>query len=254
MAIARRASTVLIVSCLLLVNYKSTLFAQAKEYIRTRAGSLAARKGGYPGAETAKVEYYIAPEDKIEVFVWQNPDLSKDVIVGPDGQISLPLAGRIDVTGLTLTQLEERIKEKLSQFVKNPQVSVIMKEFSGNKIVVLGEVNYPGIYTYKGAVNLIEAIALAGDFTQDAHKRSVLVIHGNLVNKPEVKKIDMVKVITRGVTKENITLYPEDVVFVPRTFVSNVNKAMSDIGPLITNVSNMLDIRREIRRIGSHDR
>lgn len=236
------------------LNYEPVpIFAQAKEFSRTRTGTLAGREGGYPGAES-KVEYYIAPEDKIEIFVWQNPDLTKDIIVGPDGQISFPLVGRIMAAGLTIDQLEEKIRKKLSEFVKNPQVSVIVKEFSGDKIVVLGDVNYPGIYTYKGGVNLIEAIALAGDFTDEAHRESVLVIHGNLTKKPEVRRINMSKVISRGTSKEDIILKPDDVVFVPRTFISNFNKAMNDISEVVSNATNMLSIRREIRRLQRHDR
>jgi len=242
-------------SLLLILNYKPTpIFAQAKEYSRTRTGTLAAREGGYPGEEL-KVEYYIAPEDKIEIFVWQNPDLTKDVVVGPDGQISFPLVGRIVAAGLTIEQLEEKIRKKLSEFVKNPQVSIIMREFSGNKIVVLGDVNYPGIYTYNGTVNLIEAIALAGDFTDQAHRESVLVIHGNLTEKkPEVKRINMSKVISRGAIKEDIVLKPNDVIFVPRTFISNFNKAMDDLSNILNNATNMLSIRREIRRLQNRSR
>jgi|GEM_PF-425291 len=219
---------------------------------------------------------FIFSGDEIEIFVWQNPELSKNVLVGPDGYISYPLIGRIEAAGLTVSQLEEKIKEKLSEYIKSPQVSVTLKKFvsrvsvtrkknigqvsvtlkkfAGNKIIILGEVNYPGIYTYKGSLNLIEAIALAGDFTSEAHQRSVILVRGDIINNPDILRVDMVEVITKGIADEEIILQPNDIIYVPRTFVANLNKFIQDISPLINTASDMLGLRREIRNIQGRSR
>jgi len=227
--------------------------AQGREYLRGRVGSLASEQSLVPGQEAPKVEYFIAVDDEIEVFVWQNSDLSKSVIVGPDGQISYPLTGRILAAGLTPVQLEDKLREKLSEYLKNPEVSVMMKKYAGNKIVILGEVTYPGIYTYKGTINLIDAIALAGDFTPAAHSDSVILVRGNLDEKPEAKRINLIQAITRGTSDAGIILQPTDIIFVPKTFVANLNKFIADIGPIIGAASNSIYLRQQIRRINQRD-
>jgi polysaccharide export outer membrane protein len=159
--------------------------------------------------------------------------------------------------GLTLDKLENKFKEEFAKYIKFPQVSIMIKKFSGSKIIVLGEVLYPGIYSYQGAINLIEAVALAGDFTQNAHIDSVLIVRGGFSGKPSVERINMARVLTRGIVDKgkDINLKPNDVVYVPRTFVANLNKFMStDIGPIITNAQNALDVRTRFRSNTGHSR
>jgi polysaccharide export outer membrane protein len=179
----------------------------------------------------------------------------KDYIVGPDGKIAYPFVGRIQAVGLSVSQLEKKIAEALARYVESPQVAIGMKKFSGEKIIILGEVAYPGIYTYKGALNLIEAIALAGDVNEKAHLDSVIVVHGNLSgNPPQVRRVNMTRAITRGTDKDDIVLQPNDVVYVPRTFVGNFTQFVNDIGPLINNASTAIDVRTKVRAIQGYKR
>ena len=222
------------------------LFAQGKEWERVRT---TIDDSTLTAGTVTQVEYFIAAGDTMEVFVWKNPDLSKDVIVGPDGKISYPLVGRIQAVGLTIDQLEEKITQELSKYVKYPQVSVMIKEFSGNKIIILGEVSYPGIYTYKGTINLIEAVALAGDFTKDARQDSVMVVSGNLTYYQDIKRINMSQVIREGTSEGDIILQPNDVVYVPKSFIANFNKFLDNINPFIDRALGVLNLRREIKNI-----
>ncbi|MDD5431747.1 MAG: polysaccharide export protein [Candidatus Omnitrophica bacterium] len=251
--------------CLLFPSQNSNLvFSASLEIGRTRSGSAAATskegmgyvvEGGSGVSTDQNVEYYIAPEDEMEIFVWQNPDLTATVIVGPDGYISYPLVGRIKVSGFTVSKLENILRDKLTEYVKNPQVSLIMKKFAGNKVVVLGEVTYPGIYTYKGSLDLTDALALAGDFTEEAHKDSVLIVHNIGTKEAKVKRINFVKLFTGSSLKpEDLLLRPNDVIFVPKTFIANFNKAMTDLNMVVNNANTGLQVRKEIRRLGRHDR
>jgi len=81
-----------------------------------------------------------------------------------------------------------------------------------------------------------------------------MVVRGNLSKKPEVKQINMVKMITGGATNTDIILKPNDVIFIPRTFIANLNKFISDIGPVIAQANNALVLRKEIRRLQKRDR
>ena len=197
--------------------------------------------------QNLQFDYFMAPDDIIEVFVWQNPDLSKDVKIGPDGKISYPLVGRTKAAGLTCGQLEKEIKEGLSKYIKNPQVSVTVKRMSGSKIVVLGEVNYPGIYTYTGSLNLIDAVGIAGDLTESAQDESVMIVRGNLTDNPEVLRINLRSIIREGTMDKNIILRPNDVVYVPKSFIHNFNKFLSNIAPSIQKASEITQLRRDIK-------
>ena len=224
-------------------------FAQGQEFLRVRSGTLASEKEATPG-EFPMVEYFIAPEDTMEIFIWQNPDLSKHIVVGPDGFISYPLVGRIKVAGLSVGQLEDTFREKISEYVKNPQVSVMMTKFAGNQVIVLGEVGYAGIYSYKGRATLIDAIALAGDFTVKSRRDCVLLVRGNLTDKPQVTRINMLQVLTKGTTRQDIILQPNDLIFVPKAFIADFNQFLDNMMPTINAAMSAIDMRRAVRDLG----
>jgi polysaccharide export outer membrane protein len=99
------------------------------------------------------------------------------------------LVGTLKAEGLTIDQLQDEIKTRLSEYVRSPQVTISVKEAAGKKIIVLGQVNYPGIYTFSGSIDVIEAIAMAGDFTPDGRRESIMVISDNLTEKPKVRRL-----------------------------------------------------------------
>ena len=148
---------------------------------------------------------------------------------------------------MSIGQLEEKMTEQISKYVKYPQVSIMMKEFAGNKIIILGEVNYPGIYTYKGAINLIEAIALAGDFTERAREDSIVIVSGNLTEHLKVTRINISRVIKKGTSETDIVLKANDVIYVPKSFIGNLNKFLSNISPSIDKAFTVIKLRKDIR-------
>ena len=187
------------------------------------------------------VEYYIAPSDKLEIFVWQNADLTKIVSVRPDGKLAYPLVGTINAAGLTLDQLQNIIQEKLAVYIRFPQVIVSLIESAGNKVVVLGQVNYPGIFTFKGnAISLIEVLAMAGDFTTDSRRESVMVISDNFSENPKVRKINLLTAIRNGVADTNIFIKPDDVVYVPRSTIADVGTFFTDIQPVLNGLTTVM--------------
>ncbi len=129
-----------------------------------------------PPAAAAGPDYRLGPEDVIDVFVWKEPDLSTSVIIRPDGKISLPLADEIEASGKTAVELQEEIKQRLQKFVVDPVVNVMVKQINSLKISVLGEVRKPDVYRIKNKVTVLEAIAMAGGFTDLARPNRVVVI------------------------------------------------------------------------------
>lgn len=121
-------------------------------------------------------DYRISPGDTLEVAVWGYEDLSRTVIVRPDGNISLPVVGELHAQGTTPSELAQRITGSLSRWVKNPRVSVIVKSFAQHQVFVLGAVTRPGAYPLQPGLTAAEAIALAGGFTSNADRSHLTVL------------------------------------------------------------------------------
>ncbi|MEJ5250247.1 MAG: SLBB domain-containing protein [Chthonomonadetes bacterium] len=121
-------------------------------------------------------EYRISPGDTLEVAVWGYEDLSRTVIVRPDGNISLPVVGELRAQGVTPDSLAQQIGNALSRWVKNPRVSVIVKSFAQHQVFILGAVARPGVYPLQAGLTVAEAIALAGGFTPSADRNNLAVL------------------------------------------------------------------------------
>jgi polysaccharide export outer membrane protein len=191
-------------------------------------------------------EYYIDIGDILDISVWQIADLSRpEVIVRPDGRISMPLIGDIKAEGISLTQLDNIITEKFKTYVKNPEVSVMIRRFGEqtNKVVILGEVPSPGVYRFGGPPTISEVVASAGGYTKYAVLNSIMIIRGDVRAKPEVTRVNLAQVLKSGRLSENIVLKPNDIVYVPRSFVGKVNVFLELIQPAVSEYMQTMDAR-----------
>lgn len=164
-------------------------------------------------AGTEDQEYRIAIGDVLEVFVWQQPDLSRDVVVRPDGRLSFPLVGDISAVSQTLMDVDNALTERLRTYVKYPDVSLAIKRFGGTKTILMGEVQRPGIYVPTGEGRVLDVIAMAGGFMDKADKENVLLIRGGL-ESPQLAKLDINSIMTRGALQDNVILQPNDILYV----------------------------------------
>lgn len=120
-------------------------------------------------------EFLLGPEDVLTVTVWHNQDLSRDVVIRPDGMISMLLIGDVQATGLTANSLAKRITDQLKAFIATPTVAVQVKEVNSYFIYVLGEVAKPGKYPLKSYATVLQGVSLAGGFTPFASKNRMHV-------------------------------------------------------------------------------
>lgn len=224
-------------------------------------------------------EYRIGISDGLDISVWKVPDLSAKVIVRPDGKISYPLIGDIQAYGRTLTELDDELTEKLSKYVNDPQVSImvttfgeverkrvtfvtefistfleekpeisiIIRRFGSRKVIVLGEVNSPGIYDLIGNARLLDAIGYAGDFTDLAVAANVFVIRGDITTNPELIKINAWAIIRDGNLGNNIPLENQDVVYVPRSLIGDVKTFIESIYPNVDNFQRSIVLREALK-------
>ena len=121
--------------------------------------------------------FLLGPEDVLEITVWKNPDLSRTTSIRPDGLISIPIIGDVQAAGLTADALAHRIADRLKQYVAgSPAVSVSVRDLNSYSIFVLGEVKTPGKFPAKSYVTLLQAISMAGGFTEYAKKNKLQVV------------------------------------------------------------------------------
>src|SRR6185503_19391038 len=140
-----------------------------------------------PANNSTTSEYRLGAEDLIECFVYKEPELTTTVVVRPDGMISLPLVGEIQATGKTAPELQAEITSKLHEFNADPVVSVIVKEINSPKISVFGEVRKPDVFPIKQKMTVLNAIALAGGFTEFAKRDRVIVIRTGSSGQERIK-------------------------------------------------------------------
>jgi polysaccharide biosynthesis/export protein len=136
---------------------------------------------------SSPAEYRLGPEDVVDVFVWKEPDLSTTVVVRPDGRISLPLANELEASGKTAAQLQQEITERLKRYITEPVVNVMVKQINSLKISVLGEVRKPDVYRIKNRITVLDAIAMAGGFTDLARPTRVVILRKTASGPQRIK-------------------------------------------------------------------
>lgn len=159
----------------------------------------------------------LGPSDMIEVRVFRHEDLSGPFRVAADGTIMFPLTGQITIGGKTANEVAFLIAEQLETegYLRAPQVTVTVQEFNSKKIYVLGEVQKPGTFPYEDGMAVIQAITLAGGFTETAAPNSTTITR---IEEGEEQKITVpVEEIAMG-KRSNFCLAPGDRIFVPRSF------------------------------------
>jgi len=160
------------------------------------------------------LEYRIGPEDVLHISVWKEEDLDRKVLVRPDGGVSFPLAGDIQVSGRTPLEVQDEIRSRLQRYVPDAEVTVSVDTISGYTVFVLGEVEDPGQFTLGRYVDVVQALTLAGGFTPYASSRNIQILRRQ--DGREVTFEFDFRDISRGRNlAQNIVLQSGDVVLVP---------------------------------------
>ncbi len=160
------------------------------------------------------VEYQIGPEDVLHISVWKEPELDREVLVRPDGGVSFPLVGDLQVSGRTPLEVQNEIKSRLDKFVPDAEVTVSVTKISGYTIFVVGEVKEPGQFTLGRYVDVVQALTLAGSITPYADANSIKILRRE-AGKEKVFTFSYGDIRKGRRLKQNIILQSGDVVVVP---------------------------------------
>jgi polysaccharide export outer membrane protein len=165
-----------------------------------------------PAAETT-AEYTIGPGDMLEISVWKNNDLSRQVVVLPDGTINFPIVGRFSAGGETVAQLKVEMEKKLRHYIPEPELTIIVQQVNSMVVYVIGKVNRPGHIPLNRNISILQALAMAGGLNIFANPRNISIVRKNRKGTLIIP-FDYKAVTEDNQMEENIQLQRGDVVVV----------------------------------------
>lgn len=169
----------------------------------------------FTGTEDA---YRIGVDDRVAVSVWRNPELSVTVPVRPDGMISVPIIGDVQAGGRTPAEVADAITKRLSTYIREPSVAVILTELRAHeyltRVRVTGAVRAPRSLTHRQGMTVLDAVLEAGGPNEFASANRTK-LYRRLNDKVEVYEIDLADILTKGKLESNLPLRPGDVITVP---------------------------------------
>ena len=165
-----------------------------------------------PGDSGSAGDYRIGIEDILLISVWGEPDLKMTVSVRPDGKITFPLVNDLKVAGMTPEDVRQEITTRLSEFVRDPNVTVIVAEIKSFKVYILGEVASQGTFTFFRPTRLLQAIANAGGFSIFS-KRKITVLRDRGSSETRIN-VNVKKLVAGDISQENFFLEPGDTLMV----------------------------------------
>lgn len=161
-------------------------------------------------------EYAVNPGDTLNISVWKEETLQQELRVLPDGTISFPLAGVVKVAGKTIKTVQQELTKKLSEYITNPTVNIVVKAVEGNVVYVLGQVKAPGHFIMLSQTDVMQALTLAGGLTAFAKANSIIILRRNK-DFSEVIKFEYGELESGNSTAldKNYLLKSGDVIVVP---------------------------------------
>ncbi|MGR9106905.1 MAG: polysaccharide biosynthesis/export family protein [Gammaproteobacteria bacterium] len=159
--------------------------------------------------------YLLNPGDKLEISVWEEEQLTQEVVVFPDGTISFPLIGNVPAAGHTTADLVNVLREKLGKFIPNAEVNVRLLAADGNIVFVTGEVKEPGKFIMQTPMNVMQALSMAGGLTEFANKSNIIILRREPDGQSKSLPFDYGEVEDGENIESNIVLQAGDTIVVP---------------------------------------
>jgi polysaccharide export outer membrane protein len=168
--------------------------------------------------------YRLQPSDVLEIHYRYTPEFDQSVTVQPDGFATLQIVGDLKLQGLTLEQVKAVLIEKASLRLKDPEVTLILKDFEKPYFVVAGEVGTPGRYEMRGSLTAVQAIAMAGGFKGSSKHSQVLLFRRTGADLARTQILNLKAAMTAPDSEPNIEVRPGDVLIVPQNVVSKIER------------------------------
>ncbi len=180
-------------------------------------------------------EFILGVRDTIDITVYRQDDLKRSVTIDSSGKIMFPLIGDVRAAGKGVFALRDEIQEKLAKYIVDPQVTINVAEVRSQKVMVLGEVNSPGIFALDSDISVLEAISNAGGATDDAKINNVLLIRRGQ-DKPEVTSLNLKKLFKEGDLSQNRILQNGDIIYLPAVAIADVSWFFSHLSKILAPI------------------
>lgn len=198
-------------------------------------------------SEVSSEKVPLGAGDEIEVIVWKQEGLNRKYRIDKSGIIFFPLIGNIKVDGMSSETLRLTITEGLSDYLVDPQINVNIIRQRYHKLYVMGEVRKPGILIIEDEMNIVEALLMAGGMTLDADRAKIIVIR-KIADSIELRRVNIKQLLEKGDETQFIRLSKNDIVYVPPSFIANVDRFFEHVGKIFSPI---VDIERSII-LGNH--
>lgn len=179
--------------------------------------------------------YLLQAGDQIEVFVYRHPEFSRKSVIRPDGYISLPLLGEVKAAGMSPRQLSDNLVQRYSARIKDPEVTVMVENPPEPVVYVLGEVGGPRALPLRQAKTVAQALALAGNMSKTGAAETVSIVRLNAEGQLEAHtvKSDGYNQPELYMALQNMSLKPNDLVYVPESYRGQVVRLINDINTML---------------------
>ncbi len=175
-----------------------------------------------PQLQRRNPRYEVESGDVIEIDFPYTPDFNQTVTVNPDGYISLRDTKGIHIEGETLPEIRADVRKAYAKILRNPEVSLTLKQFENPYFLALGQVNHPGKYDLRGATTVAEAVAMAGGFTNKGRRNNVILFRRVSDNWVSATKVNLKHMLTSKNLGEDLQLHPGDMIYVPQNRLSKI--------------------------------
>lgn len=205
----------------------STATAKIENALNNGADSLPAANvtnvtSDAPQLQRRYPRYEIDSGDVMEIDFPYTPDFNQTVTVNPDGYISLRNAGGIHIAGETVPEIKTDIQKAYSKILKDPEVSITLKQFQNPYFLALGQVNKPGKYDLRGATTVAQAVAMAGGFTSKGRRNDIILFRRVSDNWVSATKVNLKHMLTSKNLSEDLQMHPGDMIYVPQNRLSKI--------------------------------
>ncbi len=183
-------------------------------------------------------EFILGVGDSVDITVYRHDDLKRSGKIDPSGKIMFPLIGDVQVAGRGIFTLRDELRERLSQYIVDPEVIITVTAVQSQKIIVLGEVNNPGVFTLDSDITVVEAISKAGGMSDDANLNNVLLIRREK-DKPNIISLDLKNAFKGGDLSQNFAMQSGDIIYLPAAAIADVSWFFSHLSKILSPVVNL---------------
>jgi len=166
-------------------------------------------------AQVAQADYTVNAGDELDISVWKEQELTKTVVVRPDGKFSFPLAGDVQAVGRTMVQIQNELISKLKVYIPEPVITASVHSMDGFRVYVIGQVTKPGAITMNPRLNVLQALTMAGGMTPFAAQNDIIILRGSKPTDQRVLNFRYGEVSRGKNLQQNVPLEAGDVVVVP---------------------------------------